>query len=464
MKFFRFIEKAFRNLLPSPFSIAIILTVLTFTIAFLATEGKSSGFGHVKELLGYWEKGLWDAPNLAFSVQMMLMLVLGHVLALTKPVDTFISHVTQYCNSTASSATIVTSLTVLVALFNWGLGLIFGAILARKVGEHAARKRIPLNYPLIGAAGYSGLMVWHGGISGSAPIKAAENEHVRSLMGGVFNPDQLELLPSSYSFSETIFGSMNLVVMVLLMVLLPFFMYWLGKRSNKVTSLPEIEKFDSSDSESEGLKGAERLDVSRWFALLIGGLIAAYSISTAIDLFPSKGFGFINPNYINLLLLGLGLLLHSSVQSFLKSIDQAIGGSAGILIQFPLYFGILGIMKHSGLVEQMSDFFAQNSTATSFPILTFFSSGLVNIFVPSGGGQWLIQGPVIVKAAMELGVSVPKAIMALSYGDQITNMLQPFWALPLLGITGLKARQILPYTFALMLVGSFIFIAALLIF
>lgn len=463
MKFFRFIERAFRALLPSPFSIAVILTVLTFTIALLATEGKSSGFGHVQELLGYWEKGLWDAPNLAFAVQMMLMLVLGHVLALTKPVDKFISHVTQYCTTTAASAAIVTVLTVLVALFNWGLGLIFGAILARKVGEHAARKNIPLNYPLIGAAGYSGLMVWHGGISGSAPIKAAESEHVKGLMNGVFTQDQINDLPSNYSFSETVFGSMNLVVIVLLIVILPLFMYWMGKRSSKVSKLPEIGASEAIEEEDE-VSGAERLDVAKWFAILIGGLIAAYSISTAIHLFPSKGFGFINPNYINLLLLGLGLLLHSSVGAFLKAVDRAIGGSAGILIQFPLYFGILGIMKHSGLVAQMSDFFVDHSSATSFPILTFFSSGLVNIFVPSGGGQWLIQGPIVVKAALELGVSVPKAIMALSYGDQVTNMLQPFWALPLLGITGLKARQILPYTFALMLVGTLIFIATLLIF
>lgn len=462
MKFFQFIEKLFRTLLPSPFSIAVLLTILTFVIAFLAMDSVSVGFDRVRDLVGFWEKGLWGEKLLVFAMQMMLMLVLGHVLALTKPVDRFISRVTRYCTDTPKAAAIVTVLTVAVALFNWGLGLIFGAILARKVGEHAVRHNIKLNYPLIGAAGYSGLMVWHGGISGSAPIKAAEPNHIKGLMDGVLSSEEITNLPSSISFSETVFGSMNITVSIMLLIALPLFMYLMGRRSNDAVALPKVE--EELAEEVGVVSGAERLDFARWFTIIVGGAITAYTVSIAIDLFPKVGFGFINPNYLNLLLLGLGILLHTSVRSFLKGVDQAIGGASGILIQFPLYFGILGIMKHSGLVEQLSDFFVANSTQSTFPIFTFFSSGLVNIFVPSGGGQWAIQGPIIINAAAELGVSAPKAIMALSYGDQITNMLQPFWALPLLGITGLKARSILPYTFTLMLVGTVLFITVLMLF
>jgi len=129
-----------------------------------------------------------------------------------------------------------------------------------------------------------------------------------------------------------------------------------------------------------------------------------------------------------------------------------------------LYFGIMGLMKHSGMISQMSDFFVSISNETSFPILTFLSAGIVNIFVPSGGGQWAIQGPIIIETSQQLGISLSKNIMALAYGDQLTNMLQPFWALPLLGITGLKAKEILPYTILLMILGGFIFIGGLLIF
>ena len=146
------------------------------------------------------------------------------------------------------------------------------------------------------------------------------------------------------------------------------------------------------------------------------------------------------------------------------AINDAIGGASGILIQFPLYFGIMGIMNSSGLVQVFSDFFVSISNEVTFPVYTFFSAGIVNVFVPSGGGQWGVQGPIIVQAAMDLGVSLPKSIMALAYGDQLTNMLQPFWALPLLGITGLKARAILPYTVALMCVGAVIFVTMLLLF
>ena len=124
----------------------------------------------------------------------------------------------------------------------------------------------------------------------------------------------------------------------------------------------------------------------------------------------------------------------------------------------------MGIMNESGMINIVSNFFVNISNTLTFPVFTFFSAGLVNIFVPSGGGQWVIQGPIIIDTAMRLGVSIPKAVMALAYGDQITNMLQPFWALPLLGITGLKARELLPYTLIIMMAGTIIFIMGLLIF
>jgi short-chain fatty acids transporter len=169
-------------------------------------------------------------------------------------------------------------------------------------------------------------------------------------------------------------------------------------------------------------------------------------------------------NFVNFLFLTFGILLHGSLAKFMTAVNSGIQGVTGIVIQFPLYSGIMGIMKYSGLVILISDFFVSISTATSFPILTFFSAGLVNFFVPSGGGQWAVQGPIVVEAAKALNIPIPKIVMALSYGDQITNMLQPFWALPLLGITQLKAKDILPYSLFALLLGSLIFIGGLLIF
>lgn len=461
MKLVAVIEKTFRALIPSPFSIAILLTLITFLLAFFLTDSELTGSSRLYELTGYWEDGLWNGPLLIFAMQMMLMLVLGHTLALTKPVDEMISAATRYCTNTSRAALIVTFLTVLVAMFNWGLGLIFGAILARKVGEYAAEKRIDLNYPLIGAAGYSGLMVWHGGISGSAPIKAAEEGHVKGLMKGIIPEEQINALPDYYGFDQTVFGSMNVYSTIAVLILLPLGMYFIGKKL-RPTSLPE--KAITRSEKEEKIEGAEKIDHSMLFGLSIGSLIVIYLLYRVIVNFEVTGISFITPNFINLLLLGLSLIFHQSIISFLTAINDAIGGASGILIQFPLYFGIMGIMNSSGLVQIFSDFFVQISNEVTFPIYTFFSAGLVNIFVPSGGGQWGVQGPIILKAAFELGVSPQKAIMALAYGDQLTNMLQPFWALPLLGITGLKARTILPYTVALMGMGTVIYLSALLLF
>ena len=437
--------RVFKALLPAPFTIAVVLTLFTFVLAYFLSPNQETPLS----LLNYWEKGLWNSPLLVFAVQMMLMLVLGHVLALTKTLSHWIDKATLFCSNTAQAAAWVTLLTLLVSFFNWGLGLVFGAIFARKVGEHATKNKIPLNYPLIGAAGYSGLMVWHGGISGSAPIKIAEKGHFLEEKMGVI------------SQSETIFSSMNISISLVLLIVLPCLMYMLGKKSES-----KIIKLNSAtiEDEKEEIQGVEHLDHSKILAYVFGGMIIMHCIYKALILPQQLSLSFITPNFINLFLLGLGILLHKNFNHFLKGVNQAIGGASGILIQFPLYFGIMGIMNSSGLVDVFSDFFVSISNPNTFPIFAFISAGIVNVFVPSGGGQWGVQGPIIIEAASQLNVPYWKAVMALAYGDQLTNMLQPFWALPLLGITGLKAKDILPYSLLLLLVGGSIFVIGLLLF
>jgi short-chain fatty acids transporter len=172
----------------------------------------------------------------------------------------------------------------------------------------------------------------------------------------------------------------------------------------------------------------------------------------------------LTPNMLNFFMLGLALVLHGSFGHFLRALEEAIGDTAGILIQFPLYFGIMGIMAGSGMIATISDFFASVANTTTLPFVTFLSASVVNLFVPSGGGQWAIQGPMAIDSALRLGVPLPKVIMALAYGDELTNMLQPFWALPLIGITRLKVKEILPYTLLFMLCGFCVYSAALLLF
>ena len=463
MRFTDKFTEIYKKLLPSPFTIAIILTIVTFLLALIITLPEDEGVGSYSiELLKSWEEGLWKTGGggLYFAFQMMLMLVLGHMLALSKPMSHLIDALTIPCKNTASSAFVVTASTIIVSLFNWGLGLIFGAILARKIGEKFYRNKKELNYPLIGAAAYTGLMVWHGGLSGSAPIKAAEEGNLKDLVA-CMNIDP-NVVPASVGMEETIFSPMNIVVSFALLVLIPTMMHYIGKRKFTYEGLPKPVILNEKSKEIG--EGAERLDHSKIFAITIGAIIILYAIHKAIIQPENLSLDFLTPNFINFVLLGLGLILHMSISKYVNAANQAITGATGILLQFPLYFGILGIMVGSGLIVEISDWFVSMSTTQTFPIFTYISAGIVNVFVPSGGGQWVVQGPIIISAAQNLGVSYPKAIMALAYGDQLTNMIQPFWALPLLGITGLKAKDILPYTLVLFLAGGAIFLAGLLLF
>ncbi|MEJ6660851.1 MAG: TIGR00366 family protein [Bacteroidia bacterium] len=438
----------FRRILPSPFSIAILLTLFTLILTLFISD-KSPAI-----LLFDWQEGLWSSSLLAFAFQMMLMLVLGHTLALSSFFDKLISWLVKPITTTAKAAAIVTFATIIIAFINWGLGLIFGAILARKLGESFTRKQLPLNYPLIGAAGYVGLMVWHGGLSGSALTKVAESGHLQVISKNAS-------LPEAIYYGDTVFSSMNISAFLLLLVLIPLTFYYLGTRVR--SQIPEIKTAFINTLENKNLEGAERIDQSQIFSKTIGILLVAFAAFLALS-YEGPSLGFITPNYINFSLLALCLLLHSSFTSFLSAVEDAITGSSGILIQFPLYFGILALMQSGGLIELVSNWFIEVSNTATLPLFTFFSAGLVNIFVPSGGGQWAIQGPIILEAATKLGVPLPKMILALAYGDQLTNMLQPFWALPLLSITGLKAKDILPYTLVLFLLGFLIFVGVLLLF
>ena len=464
MKFTERYSRLFQLLLPSPLSIALLLSLITITVAYIFTASQlSPEQNYLITLLEFWERGLWNEGLMVFALQMILMLVLGHILAMSPVVGKFIDKISVYATTNANSAAMVCFSTITVALFNWGLGLIFGAIIARKIGEKAQREGFELNYPLIGAAGYSGLMVWHGGISGSSTTKVAENGHLASLMEGILSKKQLANLPATIPFSETVFSPMNLFASAAVLIVIPLLMYLIGKHISG-TNLDRLNAGQVEVDQKKTTKGAEKIDYSTFTTKIVGSIILIYLGFRITQTTEILNFTFITPNFINLSLLGLAFFFHKNIIGFLKATDHAIGGTSGILIQFPLYFGIMGIMKESGLIHHFSDIFVSNSSATSFPIFTLFSAGLVNVFVPSGGGQWAIQGPIIVQAVESLQTSLPKSIMALAYGDQLTNMLQPFWALPLLGITKLSAKEILPYTLVMMTVAGTIYIGALLLF
>lgn len=449
------IERNFKNYFPSPFSLAILLTLLTFVLAFIFMDN-TAGENKLIVLSNYWYEGLWDkgAGGLYFAFQMMLILVLGHTLALSHPFNTLIQKLLILCTNRVNAVVVLSSSTILLGYFNWGLALIFGALFARKIGEFFQQKQQAINYPLLGACGYLGLLVWHGGFSGSAPTKVMEDDYLSALgFEGLSIP-----------IENTLFSPLNIFVCVLLVCVIPVIMGIISKRrKGEVPVLNNMVKARHQRKISH-LGIAELFEHRTWISKLLGGLFLIVALQQALTYEGKSSFGFIQPNYINFCMLGLALLFHKNLNSFLSAVDEAIVGASGILIQFPLYFGILGILKGSGLIFMFTEFIITFASSETLPFFTFISAGIVNFFVPSGGGQWAIQGPIIIESAQQLNADLPKTVMAMAYGDELTNMLQPFWALPLLAVTKLKAYQILPFTFILFCLAVVIFTLGLLLF
>ena len=461
-RFGSFIAGVFRKTCPDPFVIAIILTLLTAALCLIFTD---AGPGEVIDAFA-GDKGMWGL--LPFTMQMCLVLVTGHALASSPPIARLVQSLAQRPESPAQATALVALVAGACAVLNWGLGLIVGALMAREVGRAMERKGIRVHYPLLAAAGYVGLMVWHGGLSGSAPLTVTTKaDLVRILkdLGAQVDPMPLQ---------ATIGSTMNLIITGGLMLLAPVAFALLHPRRDE-----EIETFNDfrvptriaqppagiDDAEAAAHLDENPTSVPEWlerspvFIAVIGlFLIAALWMSVA----NLTGIGSIGLNHVNLAMLILGLLMHGSAARYVRAVDEAARGCGGIILQFPIYAGIMGMMNGTHLSEQIATAIAHTTNAETLPLWTFLSAGVVNLFVPSGGGQWAVQGPIVIKSALDAGVEPAKMVMALAYGDQLTNMLQPFWALPLLAITGVQARDIVGYT-AVVMIAAAVWIGAWLV-
>ncbi len=422
---------------PSPFVLALLLTALTGALGILV------GGATPLETLTGWGDGFWGF--LSFGMQMTLVLVTGYALAVSPPVAAGVSRLAGIPRGTRSAVALTAFVALAVSLINWGLGLIVGALLAREVGRTAARAGREIHYPLVVAAAYAGFLSWHGGLSGSAPLTVATPGHFLESEIGVIE------------VGRTLGSPLNLTVAVMLLVAVPLFLMAMAPRDARPAPEEVVRGADRPEPEPR-VTPAARLEDSPWLGRLVGlaGLIVAALA------FTRGGFSALDLNRVNFTFLFVGLFLYGSPMAYARAIREGVQGAAGIVLQFPFYAGILGMMKAGGLLERMAELGAAAGPKL-FLAGTFLAGGLVNLFVPSGGGQWGVQGPVVVRAAAELGMPVEPAILALAYGDAWTNMLQPFWALALLGVTRLAARDIVGYTALVMLLTGPLYIAALLL-
>lgn len=419
--------------IPDPLILALLLTLLTMVLAFSLGSNSGPGFQGVTDVIIWWNQGIWDL--LSFTMQMVLILLLGYMLALSPVFGKLSTALTALAKNPVTAALTVSVTAVILGLLNWGLALVFGAVFVRKIAIQAVKNGNSINYPLLGAAAYTSMMVWHGGLSGSAPLSVASSGHFLVAKTGII------------ALSDTLFSPMNLMAAFSLLVLLPVATFLMSQRS--LNSIPELQVNETIQND-ELNQPVTRLTLLSFFGVL---MLTGYFIRLFLsDKVPNLGL-----NEINLILFALVLIFLPQLKQFSEAAQTAASSTVGIILQFPVYAGIMGLMNHSGLLNVMTQWFIDISTPETFSVYAFFSACLVNLFVPSGGGQWAVQGPMIIDSALALGVPPSKAVMALAYGDQLTNMLQPFWALPLLAITGLKAGQILKYAVIYMLLGFVVF-------
>ena len=436
---------------PQPFVLALVLTTASLVLGLFHT-----GFDTERVLRAWWDgdgsgRGFWSL--LGFGMQMCLILVTGHALATSPPAARALHGLAGWCRSPAPAVVLVAVGAMLLAWLNWGLGLIGGALLAREAAQHLQRRGVCVHYPLLAAAGYTGLLVWHGGLSGSAPLKVTLQADQVEVLGPALAA-QVGPLP----LAQTVATASNLLVNLGLLVVVPWVLVRMLPPDGQGAPPPPRGDPEPSLPLSAPSAPADRLAESRVLVLVV----SVPGLAVWLLVLARRGVGHLDPNMLNFAFLWLGLLLHGSARRYAAAVADATRGCAGIILQFPFYAGIMSVLAGTGMLE-----LAANQLAAAgperLPIAGFYLAGLVNLFVPSGGGQWAIQGPVLLQAATDLGVPPEKMVMALAYGDQWTNMLQPFWALPLLAITGVRARDIMAYTFVVLVVSQAVFLAGLLL-
>ena len=403
--------------LPDPFLFAIILTLVVFGITMpLTNQGPL-------EVVSHWGKGAWNL--LGFSMQMALVLVLGQALA----------------SAPLFHRILVTIVGLIANWINWGFGLVISAIFAKEL----AKKVKGVDYPLLIAAAYSTFVIWHAGLSGSVPLTVSSGgDAVAKATAGIVT----EAIPTSM----TLFSSYNIIMLAIIFVCLPIIMAKMMPSKDEVIEVDPklLETHDRADADEDtmaikqGHTPSEKLENS----VIVTALISIIGVTWIIYYF-YKG-GSLDLNIINMIFLFAGIILHKKPINYVHAISHSARSAAGIILQFPFYAGIMGMMVGASpegvsLAGSISNAFVSIANTDTFPIFTFLSAGIVNIFVPSGGGQWAVQAPIMFPAAKELGVDYAVTAMAIAWGDAWTNMIQPFWALPALGIAGLGAKDIMGY-------------------
>ncbi|MDE0887775.1 MAG: TIGR00366 family protein [Myxococcota bacterium] len=426
--------------MPDAFAVALVLTLVTVACA-VGVVGYP-----LEATVQAWGDGFWNL--LKFTNQITLTLLLGYALANTPPVERLLHFLAGRVRSAPSAYMTACGMTGVLALISWGLSLVSAGIVARAIGKACRERGIKVHYPLLVASSFSGFVIWHQGLTSSVGLAIATPDHFLSELIGV--------VPTS----ATLFTTWNILLALGILCTLPFVMARLHPRDAEKISEIEGEEEGEADSHEtlEALTPARKLDRSRW--LILPFLVMAIFYLAAHFFIRGQGLEL---NILNFAFLFAGIALAGSAARYAEIILNGGRVAAPFLLQYPFYAGIAGIMAESGLAARIIEFFVSISSAATLPLYAFLSAGLLNIFIPSGGGQWAVQGPLMMAAATEAGADIPRVAMAVALGDQWTNLIQPLTLMPVLAIAQLAPRDILAYTFVALLFTGVVFSGALLL-
>ncbi len=409
---------------PGTFTIAWLLTLIVLVL------GLTVGHTGILDCVSAWGDGFWEL--LPFSMQMCLVMFTGSIVAVSPPVARGLAWLAARPRSPRQSILMIALTSMLLALLHWGISIVGSAVLVRELG----RRRNGADYRLLVAAAYLGMgTTWHAGLSASAPLLVATPGH--------FMETEIGLIP----VAATIFAPFNLILVGLVVTLLAIVTPLLHPAPAETVQatreqLEAINVFQPPKPlQAAGrMSPAARLEHSRWVNLTFGALAFVWLVSYAL-----RPHHPVTLNALNFVMLGLAVALHPSAASLVAAAEEAGRLVFGIILQFPLYAGMYGIIRETRLAESLAGVLVAGATARTYPIIVYWYSGIVNYFVPSGGSKWAIEAPYVLAAGKALGVPAAKVVTAYAWGDMMTDIIQPFWAIPLLAAAKMDFRTVLGF-------------------
>lgn len=435
-KILTFFVNLMQKYLPDPFTIAWIITIVVIGMAMGMTGTP------MPKIVEDWGGGFFGI--LPFSMQMTLVVATGYTLADAPPVRRMLRTIAAIPQTPVQTIVFIGFASMVLYYVNWGLGLIAGGLLARE----AAKLHPDVDFRLLVTAAFSGIIITHGGLAASVPLLINTKGH--------FLEKEIGLVP----LSQTIFHPQALFITITLAIVIPLVLIlMIPKKEATIVADPALfAEDDKPAAAATSYELADKLDKSRILNYSLGLIGVAY-----IGIFFSKG-GSLNINILIFIFLILGVLAHGSLISYAKLAGKAAAAAGGIVLQYPFYAAILGVMKGSGLVELISDGLLQLATYNTFELYCYLSSLIISIFVPSAGGHWVVQAPFMLPAAAKLGVEPWKVAMGVAWGESIWNVVCPFWALPLLAIAKISIRDLIGFSVLLFLIGNVVAIAGIMMF